>query len=92
MLSGTHHLPSPHHLQSSALCAPEAPNPARLQGVAYKTVAHIKRLGELGAYNTNHFFRVDAGFVAQTADVLSGRETPLSAMQRVGWGRGVGAA
>lgn len=33
--------------------------------VAPKTVAHIKRCGELGLYNTNHFFRVDRGFVAQ---------------------------
>ncbi|GAB4817063.1 hypothetical protein N2152v2_004109 [Parachlorella kessleri] len=51
--------------------------------VAPKTVAHIRRLGELGAYNTNHFFRVDKGFVAQTADVLSGRKAPLNALQKL---------
>lgn len=33
--------------------------------VAPVTVAHIIELGRLGAYNTNHFFRVDKGFVAQ---------------------------
>jgi hypothetical protein len=33
--------------------------------VAPVTVAHILELGRLGAYNTNHFFRVDKGFVAQ---------------------------
>jgi len=50
--------------------------------IAPVTVAHIRRLGELGAYNTNHFFRVDKGFVAQTADVLGGRTAPLDNMQR----------
>ncbi len=34
-------------------------------GVAPVTVAHIIELGRLGAFNTNHFFRVDKGFVAQ---------------------------
>lgn len=43
---------------------------------------HIRRLGELGAYNTNHFFRVDKGFVAQTADVASGRTALMSKQQR----------
>jgi len=33
--------------------------------VAPVTAAHILELGRLGAYNTNHFFRVDRGFVAQ---------------------------
>ena len=33
--------------------------------VAPVTVKHILELGRLGAYNTNHFFRVDKGFVAQ---------------------------
>lgn len=33
--------------------------------VAPVTVAHILELGRLGAYNSNHFFRVDVGFVAQ---------------------------
>lgn len=50
--------------------------------VAPKSAAHIRRLGELGAYNTNHFFRVDKGFVAQTADVLGGRTAPLDALQK----------
>lgn len=50
--------------------------------VAPKTVAHIMKLVHLGAYNTNHFFRVDRGFVAQVADVVGGREAPLNAVQR----------
>lgn len=50
--------------------------------VAPKTVAHIMKLVRLGAYNTNHFFRVDKGFVAQVADVIGGREAPLNAEQR----------
>ena len=33
-----------------------------------------------GAYNSNHFFRVDKGFVAQTADIISGRQAPLPPM------------
>ena len=33
--------------------------------VAPVTVAHMIELGRLGAFNTNHFFRVDRGFVAQ---------------------------
>jgi len=50
--------------------------------VAPKTVAHIMKLVRLGGYNTNHFFRVDRGFVAQVADVIGGREAPLNAEQR----------
>lgn len=50
--------------------------------VAPKSAQHIRRLGELGAYNTNHFFRVDRGFVAQTADVLGGRTAPLDTLQK----------
>jgi cyclophilin family peptidyl-prolyl cis-trans isomerase len=50
--------------------------------VAPITVAHIMKLVRLGAYNTNHFFRVDKGFVAQVADVIGGREAPLSAEQK----------
>lgn len=49
--------------------------------VAPVSAAHIRRLGELGGYNTNHFFRVDKGFVAQTADVPGGRAFPLNARQ-----------
>ncbi|MCO5584728.1 hypothetical protein L7F22_038660 [Adiantum nelumboides] len=50
--------------------------------VAPVTVDHITKLVKLGAYNTNHFFRVDKGFVAQVADVVGGREAPLNAEQR----------
>ncbi|PSC68000.1 peptidyl-prolyl cis-trans isomerase CYP23 [Micractinium conductrix] len=50
--------------------------------VAPKTVDHIRRCGELGLYNTNHFFRVDRGFVAQTADINGGRTAPMSEAQR----------
>ncbi len=31
--------------------------------------------------HSNHFFRVDKGFVAQTADVVGGRTVPLNAEQ-----------
>ncbi|BBN11873.1 hypothetical protein MPTK1_5g15470 [Marchantia polymorpha subsp. ruderalis] len=50
--------------------------------VAPITVKHILKLVKLGAYNSNHFFRVDRGFVAQVADVVGGREAPLNAEQR----------
>ncbi len=49
--------------------------------VAPKTVQHILKIAELGCYNTNHFFRVDRGFVAQTADILGGRTARLSPEQ-----------
>ncbi|KAH7285317.1 hypothetical protein KP509_33G022100 [Ceratopteris richardii] len=52
------------------------------KNVAPKTVDHITKLVKLGAYNTNHFFRVDRGFVAQVADVVGGREVPLNPEQR----------
>ncbi|KAK9865118.1 hypothetical protein WJX84_001931 [Apatococcus fuscideae] len=48
---------------------------------APKTVKHIMQLARLGAYNTNHFFRVDKGFVAQVADCSGGREAPLDPRQ-----------
>ncbi|KAI4386368.1 hypothetical protein MLD38_004304 [Melastoma candidum] len=51
--------------------------------VAPKTVEHIFRLVRLGGYNTNHFFRVDKGFVAQVADVAGGRSAPMNDDQRV---------
>ena len=41
--------------------------------VAPVTARHILKLAKLGAYNSVHFFRVDKGFVAQTADVVYGR-------------------
>lgn len=51
--------------------------------VAPKTVEHIFKLVRLGCYNTNHFFRVDKGFVAQVADVTNGRIAPMNDEQRV---------
>lgn len=50
--------------------------------VAPITVKHIIKLFQLGCYNTNHFFRVDKGFVAQVADVVHSRLVPLSPMQQ----------
>ncbi|XP_068636477.1 peptidyl-prolyl cis-trans isomerase CYP23 [Aristolochia californica] len=50
--------------------------------VAPKTVEHIFKLVRLGCYNTNHFFRVDKGFVAQVADVAGGRTAPMNDEQR----------
>ncbi|XP_077225099.1 cyclophilin-like peptidyl-prolyl cis-trans isomerase family protein [Tasmannia lanceolata] len=50
--------------------------------VAPKTVEHIFKLVRLGCYNTNHFFRVDKGFVAQVADVVGGRTAPMNEEQR----------
>jgi len=39
---------------------------------------HIFKLFSLGGYITNHIFRVDRGFVAQLADVSSGRRQQMS--------------
>ncbi|KAG9144731.1 hypothetical protein Leryth_024401 [Lithospermum erythrorhizon] len=50
--------------------------------VAPKTVEHIFTLARLGCFNTNHFFRVDKGFVAQVAAVMGGRSAPMNAVQR----------
>ncbi|CAH9090126.1 unnamed protein product [Cuscuta epithymum] len=50
--------------------------------VAPKTVEHIFKLVRLGCFNTNHFFRVDKGFVAQVADVVGGRTVALNEEQR----------
>ncbi|CAI9096633.1 OLC1v1032825C1 [Oldenlandia corymbosa var. corymbosa] len=50
--------------------------------VAPRTVEHIFKLVRLGCYNTNHFFRVDKGFVAQVADVAGGRSAPMNELQR----------
>ena len=47
------------------------------------TTAHILKLAKLGGYNGNHFFRVDKGFVAQTASVVGGREAKLDEKQQV---------
>ncbi|GJU35018.1 peptidyl-prolyl cis-trans isomerase CYP23 [Tanacetum coccineum] len=51
--------------------------------VAPQTVEHIYKLVRLGCYNTNHFFRVDKGFVAQVADVAGGRTAPMNEEQKV---------
>ncbi|XP_015895081.3 peptidyl-prolyl cis-trans isomerase CYP23 isoform X1 [Ziziphus jujuba] len=51
--------------------------------VAPKTVDHIFKLVRLGCYNTNHFFRIDKGFVAQVADVVGGRSAPMNEEQRI---------
>ncbi|RAL37642.1 hypothetical protein DM860_000336 [Cuscuta australis] len=51
--------------------------------VAPRTVEHIFKLVRLGCYNTNHFFRVDKGFVAQVADVVGERTVPMNEEQRV---------
>ncbi|CAK8536774.1 unnamed protein product [Lathyrus sativus] len=50
--------------------------------VAPKTVDHIFKLVRLGGYNTNHFFRVDKGFVAQVDDITNGRSAPMNEEQR----------
>jgi len=42
-------------------------------GVAPVTARHILRLFQLGCYETNHFFRVDKGFVAQIQTVVGGQ-------------------
>ncbi|KAK1437748.1 hypothetical protein QVD17_03546 [Tagetes erecta] len=49
--------------------------------VAPQTVDHIYKLVRLGCYDTNHFFRVDKGFVAQVADVVTGRTAPMNEEQ-----------
>ena len=50
--------------------------------VAPITVAHIIKLGDLGAYNSVDFFRVDPGFVAQVSEITSARRVPLDPVQR----------
>ncbi|KAK8970742.1 hypothetical protein KSP40_PGU001465 [Platanthera guangdongensis] len=50
--------------------------------IAPKTVDHIFKLVRLGCYNTNHFFRVDKGFVAQVADISQGRSAPMNEEQK----------
>lgn len=51
-------------------------------GVARETTKHIRNLLKTGLYATNHFFRVDKGFVAQIADVSSGRRAAMNSAQR----------
>ena len=50
--------------------------------IAPTTVAHIIRLGALGAYNTVDFFRIDKGFVAQVSEITSARQIALDPMQK----------
>lgn len=50
--------------------------------VAPLTAAHVLALFDAGAYATNHFFRVDKGFVAQIADCAGGRRATMNAEQR----------
>mmetsp|Transcript_408 Transcript_408/g.1113 ORF Transcript_408/g.1113 Transcript_408/m.1113 type:complete len:252 (-) Transcript_408:93-848(-) len=54
---------------------------AFLPEVAPVTAAHIFELVALGLYTSNHIFRVDKGFVAQTADV-DRRLLPMNAQQK----------
>ena len=51
------------------------------RNVAPVTAQHILELFKRGAYDTNHFFRVDKGFVAQVADVVGGRRALLDTYQ-----------
>jgi len=52
-----------------------------LPEVAPKTVAQFLRLARAGVYNSVYFYRVEKGFVAQTATV-DDREVPLTAVQK----------
>lgn len=51
--------------------------------VAPLTSMHILKLAQLGAYDTNEFFRVDKGFVAQVQSCEHGRQVPLNREQLV---------
>ena len=50
--------------------------------VAPITSAHILDLCRRGLYISNHFFRVDKGFVAQVDGVVGGRRISMDAYQR----------
>jgi cyclophilin family peptidyl-prolyl cis-trans isomerase len=50
--------------------------------VAPITVAHMIKLGDLGAYNSVDFFRVDTGFVAQVSEITSARQVDLEPIQK----------
>ncbi|GIL60336.1 hypothetical protein Vafri_14960 [Volvox africanus] len=50
--------------------------------VAPVTSAHIFKLARMGCYTSNHFFRVDKGFVAQISDVVGGRTIPMNDEQQ----------
>ena len=53
--------------------------------VAPQHYRHVLKVFQMGLYNTNHFFRVDKGFVSQIADVVGGRhpDIPMSFEQRL---------
>lgn len=59
--------------------SPVVPSPSAQ--IAPKTARLVSDLGSVGAYTSNHIFRVDKGFVAQTAGVIGGRTVPLDAQQ-----------
>ncbi|GIL80517.1 hypothetical protein Vretimale_16050 [Volvox reticuliferus] len=50
--------------------------------VAPVTSAHIFKLARMGCYTSNHFFRVDKGFVAQISDVVGGRTIAMNDEQQ----------
>ncbi|EFJ45128.1 hypothetical protein VOLCADRAFT_64009 [Volvox carteri f. nagariensis] len=50
--------------------------------VAPVTCAHIFKLIRMGCFISNHFFRVDKGFVAQISDVVGGRTVPMNDEQQ----------
>lgn len=51
------------------------------ENIAPKTSQHIIKLVRLGAYDSNSFFRLEAGFVTQIEEVDSGRQAPMHALQ-----------
>eukprot|EP00193_Tetraselmis_chui_P016513 CAMPEP_0177780924 /NCGR_PEP_ID=MMETSP0491_2-20121128/17527_1 /TAXON_ID=63592 /ORGANISM="Tetraselmis chuii, Strain PLY429" /LENGTH=275 /DNA_ID=CAMNT_0019300857 /DNA_START=90 /DNA_END=918 /DNA_ORIENTATION=- len=51
--------------------------------VAPHTVSHILKLARIGGYDSNHFFRVDKGFVAQVGEVADARLVPLTPLQKM---------
>lgn len=55
---------------------------ALLPSVAPVTAQHIFALAAQGAYQGNHIFRVDKGFVAQVAAVVGGRTAALNPEQK----------
>lgn len=50
--------------------------------IAPVTVAHILKLFQLGAYNTNHIFRVHKGFVLQVASISNGRLASMNTIMK----------
>jgi hypothetical protein len=62
---------------------PSAQEFAFMPQAAPQTAQHIFDLVQMGLYTSNHFFRVDKGFVAQCGDVASSRTLPLNERQKV---------